>query len=95
MSQLTSILMLRGSTALSPFRLEKLLQPLQEKYPAVRSIHAEFVHFVQVCEALNKDEMAILEALITYGSPAINAPIGTAVRIEKRETHRARHRVLC
>jgi phosphoribosylformylglycinamidine synthase len=76
MSQPTSILTLRGPVALSAFRLEKLLRPLQEKYPALRSISAEFVHFVQVSEALSKDEMAILEALITYGSPAINAPNG-------------------
>jgi phosphoribosylformylglycinamidine synthase len=84
MSQPTSILTLRGPVALSPFRLEKLLQPLQEKFPALRSINAEFVHFVQVSEALSKDEMAILEALITYGSPAINAPNGTPVLVLPR-----------
>ncbi len=84
MSQPTSILTLRGPAALSPFRLEKLLQPLQEKYPALRSINAEFVHFVQVSDALNKDEMAVLEALVTYGSPAINAPNGTPVLVLPR-----------
>ena len=84
MSQPTSILTLRGTTALSPFRLEKLLRPLQEKHPALRAINAEFVHFVQLSEPLSKDETSILEALITYGSPAINALNGALVLVLPR-----------
>ena len=83
-SILASFFTLRGPTALSPFRLEKLLQPLRENFPVIRSINAEFVHFVQVAEALSKDEMAILEALVTYGSPAINAPTGSPVLVLPR-----------
>ena len=83
-SSFLPIIALGGPVAMSAFRLEKLLSPLQEKYPAIRSIHAIFVHFVQVSSALDENEMKILQALIKYGSPAINTPEGTLVLVLPR-----------
>ena len=83
-SSFLPILTLGGPVAMSDFRLKKLLSPLQEKYPAIRSIHAEFVHFVQATSALDENETKILQALITYGSPATNAPEGTLVLVLPR-----------
>ena len=40
------MLRFRGSPALSPFRLEKLLIALRRQVPAITDAYAEFVHFV-------------------------------------------------
>ncbi len=78
------IITLGGPIAMSAFRLEKLLSLLKEKYPAIRSIRAEFVHFVQASSTLDENETKILKALITYGSSAINAPEGPLMLVLPR-----------
>ena len=62
-----SLLTLRGSSALSHFRIEKLLTALRSQHPAVKTIRAEFVHFVQMAAPLSATEMVVLEKLLTYG----------------------------
>jgi len=42
------MLILRGSSALSPFRLQKLLQDLIAAGLPARALSAEFVHVVEV-----------------------------------------------
>src|SRR5580765_7963366 len=55
---------LRGRNALSDFRLNRLQQTL----PAhLRSISAEYWHFVSVARTLSADERRILERILTYG----------------------------
>ncbi|HEY0635438.1 MAG TPA: phosphoribosylformylglycinamidine synthase, partial [Gammaproteobacteria bacterium] len=66
------MLVLRGSPALSPFRLEKRLAQLRERVPSVSHLYAEFIHFADLATPLTEDERAILEKLLTYG-PHINA----------------------
>ena len=73
------MLILRGSPALSPFRLAKLLQDLIAAGLPVKAINAEFVHVVdlvnnpepveRVASAadLTASERAILDKLLTYG----------------------------
>jgi len=62
------MLTLRGSAALSPFRLEKLLKTLRDEHALpLRTIEAQFVHLCDTDGKLTPDEHAVLERLLTYG----------------------------
>jgi len=65
------MLRFRGAPALSSFRIERLLAALRRTVPAVRSIHAEFVHFVDAERDLARAEQVILEQLLDFdrGAP--------------------------
>jgi phosphoribosylformylglycinamidine synthase len=56
-----------GTPALSAFRIVKLLDRLTAREPAVTSLTARFVHFVDLERALSAAERAVLEQLLTYG----------------------------
>lgn len=60
------LIRLRGSAALSPFRLEKLHAAAASVLPGVR-IAADFRHFIAAPRALDAAEHARLERLLTYG----------------------------
>ena len=62
------MLRLRGGSALSPFRLEKLTAALKTAAPQVSHIYAEYWHFCAVGRDLQPDESAILAKLLTYGA---------------------------
>ena len=66
------VLVLRGSPALSAFRLDKLRQSLMQAHPAIGAIDSAFVHFVHTTRALDDRDSAILHKLLTYGGA--NAP---------------------
>jgi phosphoribosylformylglycinamidine synthase len=59
-----------GSTALSSFRITKLLERLAALDPRVTSLASAFVHFVDADRPLSADEMRVLERLLTYGARA-------------------------
>jgi len=61
------MLHMRGSPALSEFRLEKLLSQLQDVTPDIRGVAADYLHVVELEETLSDAELAILEKLLTYG----------------------------
>ena len=61
---------LRGSPALSAFRINKLLARFQAARLPVHNIYAEYVHFADLNAPLNDDEHAQLERLLKYG-PAL------------------------
>jgi len=61
------MLILRGSPALSPFRLKKLLEALRSAAVPVRSITADFVHLVDLAGELAPAQHDVLERLLTYG----------------------------
>jgi len=62
------MLTLRGSAALSPFRLEKLLQTLRDEHRLpLQAIETQFVHLCDTDGELTNDEHAVLERLLTYG----------------------------
>lgn len=63
----TSMLILRGAPALSPFRSNKLLETLQNAIPEVSGVFADYQHFIQSSEALSDQELAVLTKLLTYG----------------------------
>jgi phosphoribosylformylglycinamidine synthase len=64
---MSQILRLRGRSALSAFRLRKLVTSCTTAIPGVSRIHAEFWHFVQVERGLSPDEAKCLEHILSYG----------------------------
>lgn len=64
------MLTLRGSSALSPFRLEKLRAELGVAGLRVRTLRAQFVHLVKLAEegaSLDPKQTEVLGKLLTYG----------------------------
>ena len=64
------MLSLRGSVAVSPFRLEKILNALKKSVPEVAHISTEFWHFVWSHEDLSALQKNTLEQILTYGPAA-------------------------
>ncbi|HEB57433.1 MAG TPA: phosphoribosylformylglycinamidine synthase, partial [Gammaproteobacteria bacterium] len=60
------MLQLRGGSALSAFRLKKLLTSLQADAPVVQDLHAKFIHFASLDRALKEEEQAVLRQLLNY-----------------------------
>ncbi|GAB3531066.1 phosphoribosylformylglycinamidine synthase [Photobacterium alginatilyticum] len=76
---------LRGSPALSEFRVNKLLERCRELDLPVSGIYAEFMHFADVSAPLNADEQSKLESLLTYGPTiAEHEPTGTLLLVTPR-----------
>ena len=61
------MLILFGNTALSPFRINKLLQQIQSAVPDIQSVTTQYVHLVDCSQALIPQEHAVLEKLLEYG----------------------------
>ncbi|MCP1367266.1 phosphoribosylformylglycinamidine synthase, partial [Halomonas sp. BBD48] len=61
------MLELRGAPALSDFRHAKLLASLRAQVPEVESLHADYVHFVDIDGELDADARTVLDSLLTYG----------------------------
>jgi len=61
------IVSFRGSPALSDFRQVKLFQDLRTRLPALQEIYAEYLHFVQLQQALTDDETERLQRVLQYG----------------------------
>ncbi len=57
---------LYGGTALSPFKTANLLSALQAVNPALGSVSARFVHFLDIDDVSASDEQ-VLEVLLRYG----------------------------
>lgn len=77
MSNQTHFLSLRGSPALSPFRLDKLYDALKVNAPSIQHIYAELVHFAFSEHALNTGEKDTLTQILSYGpSGNIESPTG-------------------
>src|SRR5262245_45282474 len=68
------MLTLPGAPALSDFRSARLLAVVKSRNPAVVSLSARFVHFVQCTRELLPAERKVLDALLTSGPriPAAN-----------------------
>ena len=60
------MLILRGASALSSFRCEKLLARLR-KVATVKSVYAEYVHFADLADELTPEHTSVLELLLHYG----------------------------
>ncbi|HUR57311.1 MAG TPA: phosphoribosylformylglycinamidine synthase, partial [Opitutaceae bacterium] len=69
------MLILRGSPAFSPFRLQKLLQDFAAARVPVRAVSADFVHVVDVDGKLSPAHQLVLEKLLTYGPSRASTPL--------------------
>jgi phosphoribosylformylglycinamidine synthase len=67
MSNQTHFSSLRGSPALSQFRLDKLHTLLKAVAPNIQHIYTEFMHFSFSQESLEATKQGILEQILTYG----------------------------
>ncbi|WP_428774295.1 phosphoribosylformylglycinamidine synthase [Vibrio sp.] len=76
---------LRGSPALSEFRVNKLLELCREQQLPVTGIYAEFMHFADLKAELDGSELDKLEKLLTYG-PTIeeHEPQGLLILVTPR-----------
>src|SRR6202048_845667 len=83
------MLQLPGARALSAFRIAKLLTRLATLEPAVRSLEARFIHFVDTARPLEFGEREILQRLLTYGprpeGRSAGDPAGDTLLIVPRE----------
>ncbi len=72
---MAEILSLPGRTALSPFRVAKLVAALADARPGhrVHSLTARHRHFVELERTLAPAEFAVLDKLLTYGPPGDGA----------------------
>lgn len=68
------MLSIKGASALSHFRKQKVLSALQHVCPECNDVSARYIHFVELDQALNDAETATLEKLLEYG-PAIELDI--------------------
>ena len=76
---------LRGSPALSAFRINKLLNSFRNANLPVSDIYAEYVHFADVSSPLSDDEKNRLQRLLKYGpSLAEHEPAGRLLLVTPR-----------
>ncbi len=73
-----------GVNALSSFRAQGLLGSLQKLDKNVRSVSAEFVHFVDTSAALSAQEEAELAKLLTYDTPYTGKRAGSVYVVVPR-----------
>ena len=84
-ASLNDILTLRGSRALSQFRLEKLLRDARRCCPDVTGLHAEYWHFCDVYDTLQPRELTTLNRLLEYGVKDVgDAPEGARIVVAPR-----------
>lgn len=75
----------RGSPALSEFRLNQLHQKFQQNQLPVKSVYAEFLHFIALNRPLAEAETAKIQELLHYG-PTLKEqePTGFALFVTPR-----------
>ncbi len=75
------MLKISGPSALSDFRINKLLAELQSIEPTIKTVSARFVHFVDIENSLNDSQAEILKQLLAYGSTQSGADIYSGMRL--------------
>jgi phosphoribosylformylglycinamidine synthase len=78
------MLKISGLAALSPFRIEKLYAELRAIAPDLQSVSAQFIHFIDNEIDLCENDTAILNQLLTYGSPISSAQKGEKLLVVPR-----------
>ncbi|OGT19587.1 MAG: phosphoribosylformylglycinamidine synthase [Gammaproteobacteria bacterium RBG_16_57_12] len=61
------MILLHGTTALSAFRLDKLLNTVRQRVPVIDRITAEFLHFVDCERRMDDQEQELLGQVLSYG----------------------------
>ncbi|MGZ8187890.1 MAG: phosphoribosylformylglycinamidine synthase [Methylosarcina sp.] len=62
------MLIIPGTSALSDFRISKLLDRLRTVDSSIQSVSAVYLHFIDLAESLNELENDLLHQLLAYGS---------------------------
>jgi len=62
------MLILRGKSALSPFRIEKLLHKLRAVVPDITSVSSQYMHFIDSSAVISNEQQTILERILMYGA---------------------------
>ncbi|MCK5697323.1 MAG: hypothetical protein KAI02_04120, partial [Gammaproteobacteria bacterium] len=62
------MLILRGKSALSPFRIEKLLHKLRGIVPDIQSVTGQYIHFVDSDKDLMPEQQSALDRILMYGA---------------------------
>jgi phosphoribosylformylglycinamidine synthase len=75
------MLILRGSPALSAFRLQKLTESLTDSGLPVRGLSATFVHVVELTSELSPAERQVLDRLLTYGPSRSTAAVSGLLQV--------------
>ncbi|MFZ5493944.1 MAG: phosphoribosylformylglycinamidine synthase [Verrucomicrobiota bacterium] len=75
------MLILRGSPALSQFRIQKLLADLVSAGLPARALTAEFVHLAEIEGELTAAQHSVLDRLLTYGPTRKAAPLSGLVQV--------------
>ena len=65
-----TMLQLAGPAAETAFRISKLREQLQSCSGAFRAVSVHFLHFAHTERPLDASERVVLDALLTYGTPA-------------------------
>ncbi|MCU7957504.1 MAG: hypothetical protein KZQ67_12910, partial [gamma proteobacterium symbiont of Bathyaustriella thionipta] len=66
------MLILRGKSALSPFRIEKLLHKLRAVVPGIHSVTSQYIHFVNSEKKITPAQQTVLERILMYGAQSID-----------------------
>ncbi len=79
------MLTLRGAPALSEFRLNRLTRNLATRLGQEVELYAEFMHFAELEQPLDADELEVLERVLRYG-PSLpgHEPSGTMLLLLPR-----------
>ncbi len=75
------MLILRGSPALSSFRLQKRLATLTGAGLPIRRLSADYVHVVETEGDLSRDQEQILAKLLTYGPSRAATPLNGLTQV--------------
>ncbi len=70
------MLILRGASALSAFRLDKLAQKLSLVHPEICLLRSEYVHFCELASPLSGERESVLAKLLSYGPREQNHAAG-------------------
>jgi phosphoribosylformylglycinamidine synthase len=79
------MLSLRGSAALSQFRLDKILTNIQTSVPHITHLYAEFWHFAWSETPLSDAQLEVLKQILTYGPKMVEeTPSGQLLLVVPR-----------
>ena len=62
------MLILRGKSALSTFRIEKLLHKLRAVVPGIHAVTSQYIHFIESDSKISPQQETILERILMYGA---------------------------
>ncbi len=79
------MLILRGKSALSPFRIEKLLHKLRAVIPGIHAVTSQYIHFIDSDKPITPVQQTILERILMYGAHSNEADYnGTEILVVPR-----------